>query len=330
MPDVSARSSPAQKLAVLGVVLLLILLTVAGVLYRRGFFRSGLAATAFQNQAVSSLTSTGDVALVRISPDGRYLAYISTKRGQYSLWVRQIAIASAVQIIPPGTNWIVDAAFTPDGNFLDYTALAPMAADGKVYQIPVLGGTPRRLLDHADSGVSFSPDERQMTYTTNPSSFEVHVMVANADGSGARELTARKVSGYPAQGKAFDSVKWSPDGQRIAMLVADADPSGQTDGLIEIDVATGKGKPMPGRRWRDIYDFSWLPDGSGLLLAARDKTSAPVQLWIVTYPEGGVRRLTNDLSSYVSASVSAERPHDRFRAGEPCEQPLGGRCRCAR
>jgi Tol biopolymer transport system component len=89
-------------------------------------------------------------------------------------------------------------------------------------------------------------------------------------------------------------------------LVADADPSGQTDGLIEIDVATGKGKPMPGRRWRDIYDFSWLPDGSGLLLAARDKTSAPVQLWIVTYPDGGVRRLTNDLSSYVSASVSAD------------------------
>jgi hypothetical protein len=97
-------SSSARKLAVPGVVLLLILLTVAGVLYRRGFFRSGLAATAFQNQAVSSLTSTGDVALVRISPDGRYLAYVSTKRGKYSLWVRQIAIASAVQIIPPDAH----------------------------------------------------------------------------------------------------------------------------------------------------------------------------------------------------------------------------------
>jgi serine/threonine protein kinase/Tol biopolymer transport system component len=302
----SEGSSPARKLAVSCAVLLLLLLTVVGLLYRRGFFRSGLAATAFQNPAISSLTSTGDVALVRISPDGRYLAYISTKRGQYSLWVRQIAIASAVQIVPPGPMWIVDAAFTPDGDFLDYTAFVPMATEGKVYQIPVLGGTPRRLLDGADSGVSFSPDGRQMTYTMNPSSFEVHVMVANADGSGARELTARKVSGYPAQGKAFDNVKWSPDGQRIATLVTDADPSGQTDGLIEIDVATGKEKPMPGRRWAGIFDFSWLPDGSGLLLAARDKTSAPVQLWIVTYPGGGVRRLTNDLSSYVSASVSAD------------------------
>jgi len=303
IPAASVGSSPARKLAVSAVVLLLLLLAVVGLLYRRGFFRSGLAATAFQNSAISSLTSTGDVALVRISPDGRYLAYISTKRGQSSLWVRQIAIESAVQIVPPGTTWIVDAAFTPDGNFLDYTTFVPMAGEGKVYQVPVLGGTPRRLLDHADTGVSFSPDERQMTYTINPSSFEVHVMVANADGSGARKLAARKVSGVsPWSGK----VQWSPDGQRIATLVKDADPSGQNYGLVEIDVATGKEKPMPGRRWAEVLDFSWLPDGSGLLLAARDKTSAPVQLWIVTYPGGGVRRLTNDLSSYVSASVAAD------------------------
>jgi Tol biopolymer transport system component len=87
---------------------------------------------------------------------------------------------------------------------------------------------------------------------------------------------------------------------------------------------------MPGRRWAGISDFSWLTDGSGILLAANDKNSAPVQLWIVTYPGGGVRRLTNDLSSYVSASVSVRRPHHRLRAAEPCEQPLGGSVQCAR
>jgi eukaryotic-like serine/threonine-protein kinase len=154
----SARSSPARKLAVSGVVLLLVLLAVVGLLYRRGFFRPGLAATAFQNPAISSLTSTGDVAVVRISPDGRYLAYISKKRGQFSLWVRQIAIESAVQIVPPNTTTLIgDAAFTPDGNFLDYTAYVSYATEGKVYQVPVLGGTPHRLLDDANACVSFSP-----------------------------------------------------------------------------------------------------------------------------------------------------------------------------
>jgi eukaryotic-like serine/threonine-protein kinase len=301
----SRSSSPARKLAVSGAVLLLLLLTGVGLLYRRGFFRSGLAATAFQNPAISSLTSTGDVAVVRISPDGRYLANISKKRGQSSLWVRQIAIESAIQIVPPGTDEIVGAAFTPDGNFLDYTAYASFATEGKVYQVPVLGGTPRRLLDDANTGVSFSPDGRQMTYATfDLATSEGVLMVANADGSGARKIAARKSMSYFEA--AYSQVQWSPDGQRIASLVSDADPSGQKHGLVEIDVVTGKEKPMPGRRWAEVLDFNWLPDGSGLLLAARDKTSAPVQLWIVTYRGGGVRRLTNDLSSYVSASVSAD------------------------
>jgi len=161
-------------LGVAGTILLLIILVVGGLLYRRGFFRTGLAATAFQNPAISSLTSTGDVALVRISPDGRYLAYVSTKRGQSSLWVRQIATESAVQIVPPETHRVIaDAEFTPEGSYLDYTAYASFATEGKVYQIPVLGGTPRRLLDDGNTGVSFSPDGHQMAYAIfNPLSSE--------------------------------------------------------------------------------------------------------------------------------------------------------------
>src|SRR2546425_3704450 len=230
----STGSSPARRLAVSGAVLLLLLLAGVGLLYRRGFFRSGLAATAFQNPAISSLTSTGDVALVRISPDGRYLAYISKKRGQFSLWVRQTAIESAVQIVPPGTtSLIVGAAFTPDGNFLDYTASGSFDTEGKVYQVPVLGGTPRPLLDDANTGVSFSPDGRQMAYATfDLATSEGVLMVANADGSGARKIAARKsVSYFEA---AYSQVHWSPDGQRIASLVSDADPSGQNYGLVEI------------------------------------------------------------------------------------------------
>src|SRR3984893_888439 len=140
---VAAESSLRWKLGVAGTILLLIILVVGGLLYRTGFFRTGFAATAFQNSTISSLTSTGDVALVRISPDGRYLAYVSTKRGQSSLWVRQVAIESAVQIVPPEANRLIfDAAFTPDGNYLDYTAYSSYVTLAKVYQVPVLGGTP--------------------------------------------------------------------------------------------------------------------------------------------------------------------------------------------
>ncbi len=307
VPAGSARSWQNRKLAVSGAIPLLLLLAVVGLLYRRDFFRSGLAAIAFLNPAISSLTSTGDVALVRISPDGRYLAYVSTKRGQSSLWVRQVAIESAVQIVPPETGRrITEAAFTPDGDYLDYVAYSSFTTKGKMYQVPVLGGTSRLLLDAVIGGVSFSPDRRQMAYGTfDPSSSEGVLMASNTDGSGARKIATRQASRTFFAG-AYWNPRWSPDGQRIAALVSNTDPSGQNDGLVEIDIATGKEKPLPGRRWGEVLDFNWLPDASGVLLAARDKRSGPGQLWIVTYPGGGVRRLTNDLSSYASASVSAD------------------------
>ena len=56
----------------------------------------------------------------RISPDGRYLAYVSNQHGRYSLWIRQIATASAVETVPAGSDTIIDFTFTSDGAFLDY------------------------------------------------------------------------------------------------------------------------------------------------------------------------------------------------------------------
>jgi serine/threonine protein kinase len=277
---------------------------IAGTLYWKGVFRHGIASTGFLNPKISSLTSTGDVQLARISPDGHYLAYATREHGLFSLWVRQIAIASAVQIVPPSTNVILDATFTPDGNFLTYIASPAQTVYSPVYQIPVLGGTPHRLVEEAVTGVSYSPDGRQMTYAAYdvPSAI-ASVMIANADGSGVRKLISRKASVTLGS---YQEVRWSPDGRRIAALTSEADRQGLDSELLEIDVATGREKAMFTRRWRFINDFCWLPDGSGLLLAAAEKSAAPAQLYIISYATGEVRRISNDLNDYLSTSMSAD------------------------
>ena len=299
----STRPALARRMIVPGVILLVILIAAGGWLYWRGYFRAGMAATAFQNPAISGLTSDGNVTVARISPDGRYLAYVSNARGHYSLWVRQMDIASAVQILPPGPNLIFDLTFTPDGNFLDYASTGTNDINAKVYQVPVLGGTPRLLLNPADTAVSFSPDGRQMAYAVaDPPSGESGLMLANADGSSARRLAVRKGIGAGA----FSTVKWSPDGKRIATFITESDPSGNNFKLAEIEVATGTQKLAQGSSWRWISDFTWLPDGSGFLVAAQEKSGVPEQLWMVSYPGGKVRRLSNDLSDYFVVSVSAD------------------------
>jgi len=299
----SARPALGRKLILPGVILLFVLLSAGGWLYWKGFLRSGMAASAFQNPSISSLTSSGDVTVTRISPDGRYIAYVSNARGRYSLWVRQMDVASGVQIVPPGTAEIFDPTFTPDGSFLDYGSAAPNDQNGKFYQIPILGGTPRLLLDLADAGVSFSPDGLQMAYATaDLASGDCRLMLANADGSGARKLAVRKGTGRSA----YHAVKWSPDGRRIAAYLNEPDTSGNNFKVVEIEVATGKEKLIPGRGWRWMGDLTWLPDGSGFLITAQEKTGVPMQLWMVSYPGGKARRLSNDLSDYYSVSVSAD------------------------
>jgi Tol biopolymer transport system component len=306
-----AKNKLSRNRVLIGLTVMMLVLAGFGVIYWRGYFRGGLARDGFANLAISSLTTTGDVALARISPDGRYTAYISRKNGQNSLWVRQIAIASAVQIVPPGPNLLVDVSFTPDGNFLDYAQLRPPGSEGKIYQVPFLGGVPRKLLG-ADahgafpmSGATFSLDGRKIAYgafdlRTN----EAQLIVANADGTQIQKIAERKSSADLGD---YSLVRWSPDGQRLLTFVTrGGDVGGLTSALVEVNPNTGAEKPVRGGGWHLVNDFTWLPDGSGILLAGTEKSSAPSQLWIVGYPDGHVRRITNDLGNYLSASISVD------------------------
>jgi serine/threonine protein kinase len=305
----SVQSEPARAATrefllplVAAIVLAVALLAL---LFWRGAFHSGMAATAFQNPSIASLTSSGDVIQARISPDARYLAYISNQRGQFSLWVRQIAINSAVQIIPPGNGIISDVAFTPDGNFLDYIVNAMGEATGRLYQIPVLGGSPRRLLNSTNGAITFSPDGSSLAYSSlDVATNEIALIVSKVDGSGARKLATHKAT---FQYGFFNILRWSPDGKFIVGHVTDPnEPNGLSGTLVKVDVATGTQQPMPGRHWRLVHDFVWLPDGSGFVLAAQEKTAVPAQIWAVSYPAGVVRRISNDISDYLSVALSAD------------------------
>jgi serine/threonine protein kinase len=304
-PQSGVTPSASRKFLIPVTVLILLILAGLGALSYKGFFHSGMAATAFQNPSISVLTSSGDVILARISPDARYLAYISNRRGQFSLWVRQTTINSAVQVIPSGNGIISDLAFTPDGNYLDYIVNAMGETSGKLYQVPVLGGSPRRLLESTNGGITFSPDGSSMAYSVlDIATNETALMVSKIDGTGARKLATHKAS---FQYGFFNILRWSPGGKFIVAHITDPnEPKGLSGTLIKVDVNTGAQQPMPGRHWRLLHDFVWLPDESGLVIAAQDKTAVPSQIWTVSYPGGVVRRISNDISDYLSVALSAD------------------------
>jgi eukaryotic-like serine/threonine-protein kinase len=300
-----ASAKPTRKgwpLAGAGVVVLIVLGLIVALIYRKQFWHRGLAENAYHDLKISSLTVSGDVFTSQISPDGKYLAYISTAEGKCSLWVRQIETSSAVQILPATADVLWAPTFSPDANYVDYLIFRDRL-HGSIYTIPTLGGTPRLLIETADSAISFSPDGTQVAYVIlEQSTRELKIMLAKPDGIGSHQLASEKAVGGEA---GFVRVRWSPDGKRLAVNRSDSDdPGGLAASLSEVDVNTGGVKRMAGKRWRTIRDIAWLSDGSGMLLVAQEKSGAEDQLWLVTYPGGERRRISNDLMQYKAVSVS--------------------------
>lgn len=62
-----------------------------------------------------------------------------------------------------------------------------------IYQIPVLGGSAKKLIEDANGTISFSPDGKQFAFTrSNRLQSESSIIIANADGSGERKLATHK------------------------------------------------------------------------------------------------------------------------------------------
>ena len=236
---------------------------------------------------------------VAISPDGKYVVFVTAESGRQSLWVRQVSTSSLVQIAPPVEATYLGTTFSPDGELVYFTRVDDQNPSGALYQVPVLGGTPLKVLVNITGGVSFSPEGKRIAFTRFAEPGESFVMTANVDGTDEQKLATRK---QPQFFSAY-GLSWSPDGELIAcgVLMNSLNSPAQ---LIGIPTRGGTERTLTAEGFRDIFHVSWLGDGTGLVLTAAPKGSVRgVQLFLVSYPSGSVRRITNDLNSYGQASL---------------------------
>jgi eukaryotic-like serine/threonine-protein kinase len=256
------------------------------------------------NMRIQRLTANGKALEAAISPDGKWVVYVQKDGGQRSLHVRQIATGSDVEIIPPADVRIGRAAFSADGNYIYYPLFDRNNPGGALFRAPSLGGTPVKLLTNISGPITFSPDGKQIAFDRDDEviSREDQIIVANADGTGERKLTARK----DEQWFAHASCGWSPDGKTIACPGGGYTGNGSRDTVIAIDVATGKQTEFSSKQLSDAGSVSWLKDGSAVLLTAGEPGSSIQQLWLISYPQGDARRITTDLNEYSGPDLTAD------------------------
>jgi len=302
---VAALAKRHATLVVLGAFALLLALAGLGyAVYRMGAGRSNAGSgPSFDTMKIRRVTNDGKSRLAVISPDGKYVVRAISSNGQQSLSTRQIATNSDVQIVAPAAVVYWGMSFSPDGNYVYYIAgdrREPLYKT--LYQVPVLGGASRKIVTDVDSPPAFSPDGARMAYVRfTPEKGETELLLNSTDGTSEKVLAAR------GDAQAFTPISrlaWSPGGKSIVLAAGRF--VGNQATLAEVSVSDGQQHLLTPREWNYVFDASWLADGSNIIFGASDASSVSGQIWLLSYPDGQARRITNDLNSYSDISATAD------------------------
>jgi eukaryotic-like serine/threonine-protein kinase len=252
-----------------------------------------------QKMTVTRLTTSGDVSgCGSISPDGRYVVYCDFGR---HLRVRQVATGSTIDL-----GQVTGATtFSPDGDFIYVSDSDAENFKGVLSVLPALGGDARRVLTGISGAVGLSPNGKRLAFTRgDPATRELSVVIADLDGGNQKRLAAGHMD---STWFATLGVSWSPDGRRLAVVQGSV-VGGYRLRPVLIEVDTGRVEALGSTTWVDLGRPVWLPDGSGVLFPARERSEGAFQFWIARYPGGEPARITNDARGFgdVSVSVTAD------------------------
>ena len=315
-----AASSDAQVIAGLmkrhrlaGVLLAAIVIGVlvgAVALWRRGSPASTVGSPSFPHLQIQPLTFTGDITSGVISSDGKFVAYVRKNAG---VWVRQISADSDIQVAPFARDRTYDSVtLTPDGNSVDFAVAEGLTRD--LWRVPLLGGTPRRIVSDLWSAPGWSPDGRQVAFVrTKGPVGETSVIVADENGGHERILATRQppvhflnMSWGP---RITNRPAWSADGKKLILVVAfvGAKPAEPASALVVIDTATGaEAQMLPLGEHALAGETAWLDDTEILLNSSAD-LNALAGLYSLNLTDGKRLPITRDFAQFRAISLTADR-----------------------
>jgi Tol biopolymer transport system component len=204
---------------------------------------------------VRTLTFSGRDMEPSASPDGRLVAFTSSRDGVPRIWIKQLAGGGEAPLTAGPDR---SARFAPDGSSVLF--LRDLGATQALYRIGLVGGEPRKLADDVVEA-DWSPDGRRIAFVRARGGSEMTSALAILDtGSGAETVLLRQ------SGKNLFDPRWSPDGRAIAFVRGETIMHASVWQLVLLDVASrkertlgvpGPASPLGGIAWsgegKEIY-----------------------------------------------------------------------------
>jgi Tol biopolymer transport system component/DNA-binding winged helix-turn-helix (wHTH) protein len=255
------------------------------------------AAEPSQQMTLKRVTDGRQLGAPTISPDGKFIAYVeNTFVGAGSLFIQQLETSAVRQLLEPDGRTFGCVDFSPDGALIYYIVFDERDPYAALYSVPILGGSPKRVTGRLGTCFALSPDGKRIAfYRGDPENNRTNLVVAAAhDGSGERILMSRDRDEW-SHGL---GLAWSPDGKTIAVFANLEVKNPESSSLFYgIDTKNGALKPLTAEKFSGVGKMSWASDGRRLFFVGK-RPGIENQLYLMEYPSGEVRRVTNDLESY--------------------------------
>ena len=244
---------------------------------------------------MTQLTDGRQVGAASLSPNGRFVAYVENSgAGKGTLFIRQIDTNSERSIIEPATRTFGCTNFSPDNSLIYYIVFDKNDPDAVIYSVPVLGGTPKRIVSNLSPCFTISPDGKEVAFFRRGSQKGTTNLVAtNVNDGSERILLTRSY-----QEMSFGlGLAWSPDGESIA-FAATSEPTKKdaTRTIYNLDIKSGEVEPLTSDTFSGIGKMAWTGDGEDLIfIGHRPKRGSGIY---VLNRGGTVNRITSDLYSW--------------------------------
>jgi Tol biopolymer transport system component len=208
-----------------------------------------------------------------ISPDGKYLAFISSRK----VFLQTIATREAHEVQLEWSGHPTQVAWSADGSRL--YLLGGMRG---LWSVSQFGGKPR-LIDEAARKAAVSPDGKHiaMIRTDELGRSRAQVWVMASDGTNQRQLLT------PKDDDSYWQIAWTPDSKRVAVGIWSTAASTAVRTRIDTVALDGTDRTTLleseelFQNWTGVLPFAWCGDGR-LVYARRDGPTHQVtsNVWI--------------------------------------------------
>ena len=241
----------------------------------------------------------GTEALATISPDGRFVAFLSDRDGEFDIWLSQVGtgefrnLTTAFPSMNPPGIVLRPFGFSGDGSKIWFSQTGN-PGDRKML-MPLLGGRPWVFLSEGDVTPSWSPDSTRLAFVNNRNGDPLFV----SDGAGSDAL--RILASEHGVLHNHDPV-WSPDGGWI-YFVRGLEP---TDEMDVWRIRPTGGAPERLTTLHAPVNFLASIDARTLLYVARAEDRTGPWLWTLDIASKSTRRVSWGLEQYTSVAASRD------------------------